>query len=440
MRLEGDLGFSAFGLDLDKEGAALRGALSLGPLRCGPGFLAGPASFFSSPLSRSSTSLAGASFKIDPGFTSGLSLLSLELGPATVFALCRNGGKGLLAAAPGLAAPEATPSAAGFSLAPQPITGEAGCGKGIVAHIDAGGGELALIAAASRSGPAESGGSWRLDARPDPGGFGLVTGLAYEAKGQDWRSAFGLEYSWGPLRGGGAAVKFEGSALLDPFRLSVMAGYAAPNFRDCIGEGEDKGAVLDLGFGLPLWSGTSFRASGRMECPSFLASWPRGYALYDLVGRSATLAFCSRLGGNKAGSGDLQLRSGLSFGLDSEGCAFLAPDLALSGRAGPSVWNAGLSGRWMEAPGDAEATPSLKATFKATTPSSASLSLVSGYSVSWKRNFSPTLDASMGLSTVTFANGRISVLVEWRRIGLGILEAGEERPAPVFSLRYCMAQ
>ena len=440
IRLRGGEGLSVLGLDIDGDGATLRAALCLGPLIAGPGFLAGPAGFLSSPVALSATSLGGAPFRIDTGLASGLSLLALDLGPATVFALCRNGSRGCLAAARGLAAPGASSVEAGFLLPSQPIPGDAGCGTGIVARIEAGGGDLAFITAASRSGPSGSSESWRLDAAPDPGGFGLVSGLAYEAKGQGWRSAFGLEYSWGPLRGGGPAARFEGSAFLGPLRFSVMAGYAAPRFRDCLGEGEARGAALALGCSLPLWRGASFRASCRTECPSFLSAWPSGGALCGLLEGSASLAFSSSLGGTKAGSGAMHVRSGLSFGRDDGGKAFLVPDLGFSGRTGMSAWNAGISGRWTEASDGPGAEPSIKAAFRAATPSSAPLSLVAGCSVSWKQGSGPSLDADMGLGSAVFGGGRISVLVEWRKLGLGILDAGTSGPAPVAVFRYSMSQ
>lgn len=440
LRLEDDAGVSVLGLAVDGDGAELRGALRLGPLVCGPGRLAGPASFLSSPVSLSATPLGGGSFKVDTGLASGLSVLALDLGAVTAFALCRNGSKGFFAGAAGLAAGTTAAGAAGFSFAPRPIPGDSGCATGLVARIDTEGGDLAFVAAASRSGPPAPGDGWRLDASPDPGGFGLATGLAYEARGQGWRSAFGLDYSWGPLRGVGSAARFEGSAILEPFRLSLQAGYAAAQFRDCLGEGEGRGAAIALGCSLPLWNGATFRSSFRIECPSLADTWPRGAAMCDLVERSASLSLSMRAGGPSPGPGVLRLRSGLSFGMDSAGSAFLAPDLDVSGRTGISAWNAGLSGRWVRAPGEATASPSLKAMFKAVTASSGPFSLEARYGLSWKAGTMPTLDASLGITLAAFGDGRISVFAEWLGLGLAIAGSGEDASAPGFGLRYSLAQ
>jgi hypothetical protein len=438
LRFEGAPGLAILGLDIDGDGATLRGALRCGPLVCGPGRLAGPASFLSAPLSPSAISLGGDSFKVDSGLASSLSLLALDLGPVTAFALCRDGGKGFIAEAAGLAGGEAAAGAAGFSLAPQPIAGDSGCATGLVACVKAGGGDLAFMAAASRSGPPGSDGAWRLESAPDPGGLGLVAGLACEARGQGWRSTVGLAYSWGPLRGGAAAARFAGSAILGSLRLSLQAGYAAARFRDCLGEGEDAGAAMALGCGLPLWSGASIRASFRLECPSLDGTWPVGVALRDLIGRSASLALSTEAGGAGPGAGVLLLRSGLSFGVDGDGKAFLSPDLGLSGKAGTQSFGLGLSGRWVQAPGETRASPSLKATLKTATVSSAPFSLEAGHCVSWEDGATPTLDASLGFSLAAFGDGRISFVAEWRKLRLCIAGPGEEAQAPGFSLRYSL--
>lgn len=415
LRFEGEPGLSILGLDIEGDEARLRGALRLGPLVCGPGRLAGAAGFFSAPLSPSAMPLGGASFKVDNGLSSGLSLLALDLGAITAFALCRDGGKGFVA-------------------------GDSGCATGLVALVKAGGVDLAFLAAASRSGPPGTGDGWLLEAEPDPGGLGLVAGLACESRGQDWRSTVGFGYSWGPLRGGGGAARFEGSARLGPLRLSLQAGYAAARFRDCTGEGEDSGAAITLGCSLPLWSGASFRASFRMECPSLAGIWPGGLALCDLMERSASIALSSRAGGGGSGPGVLRLGSGISFGVDGGGSAFLSPDLDLSGRTGASTWKAGLSGRWVQAPDEARASPSFRAMLKAATASSAPCSLEAGQCLSWEAGARPALDASLGLSLAVFGDGRISVVAEWRKLRLGVAGSGEEAPAPEFSLRYSLSQ
>jgi len=440
LRFEGSPGLAILGLDIDGDGATLRGALRYGPLVCGPGRLAGPASFLSAPLSPSTIPLGCDSFKVDSGLSSSLSLLALDLGPVTAFALCRDGGKGFIAEAAGLAGGEAAAGAAGFSLAPRPIAGDSGCATGLVARVKAGGGDLAFMAAASRSGPPGSDGAWRLEAGPDPGGLGLVAGLACEARGQDWRSTVGLSYSWGPLRGGGAAARFAGSAILGPLRLSIQAGYAAARFRDCVGEREDAGAAISLGWGLPLWSGASIRASFRLECPSLDDPWPVGVALRDLIGRSASIALSAQARGAASGSGVLRLGSGLSFGIDGEGKAFLSPDLGLSGKAGTRSFSLGLSGRWVQAPGEARASPSLKAMLKTATASSAPFSLEAGHCVSWEEGATPTLDASLGFSLPAMGDGRISFVAEWRKLRLCIAGPGEEAQSPGFSLRYSLTQ
>lgn len=441
LRIEGDFGFSVLGLAIDGDGAVLRGAIAYGPVTCGPGRLSGPAGFFSSPLSLSATSLGGASFRADAGLGSGLSLLSLDLGPVMAFALCRNGSKGFIAAAPGLAAGEEKPAAAGFSLVPPPIAGESGCAVGLSGHLKAARGNLAFLASASRSGPPDPGSGWLLEAKPDPGGLGLVVGLAYEARSQDWRSAFGVEYSWGPLRGGGCAARLEGSAQLPPLRLSLSAGYAAAGFRDCLGEDEARGAVLALDCGLPLWSGASFRASFRIKCPAFDAVLPRGITLCDLIERSASLALSARLGGNKAGSGSLRLKSVVSFGLDVDGAAYLAPDFGLSGGTGATAWRLGLSGRWVERPGEAAVGPEMEAIFKVATPSSAPLSLVASYCVSWEQGDGPpALETSLGLSAAAFGGGRISAVAEWGKFGLGPAGPDDDLPTPAITFRYSVSK
>lgn len=440
IRLEGEPGLSVLGLSIDGDGAVLRAALSLGPLVCGPGRLGGPAAFFSSPLSFSPVPLGSASVKVDAGLASSLSLLALDLGAVTAFALCRDGGKGFIAGAAGLALGEAGAGAAGFSLAPPPLAGDSGCATGLVARIKAGGGILAFIAAASRPGQPGLEDGWRLEAAPDPGGLGLMAGLAYEARGQDWRSAFGLECSWGPLRGGGAAARFDGSAILGLLRLSLQAGFAAARFRDCLGEGEDGGAAMALGCSLPLWSDASLRATFRMECPSLAGAWPRGLALCDLLARSAAIALSARTGGSGSGPGALRIRSGLSFGVDGEGKAFLAPELGLSGKAGTPTLNLGLSGRWVRAQGEGGASPSLKVVFRAATASSAPFSLEAGHCVSWEAGALPTLEASLGFSLALFGEGRLSLVAEWRKLRLGLAGPGEEAVSPCFSLRYSLAQ
>ena len=198
--------------------------------------------------------------------------------------------------------------------------------------------------------------------------------------------------------------------------------------------------MLALGCSLPLWDRASFRASCRMVCPSLGNVWRRGVTLCDLIERSVALALSARMGGANPGTGSLCLKAGFSFGLDGDGSAFLSPDLGLSGKEGTAVWNLGVTGRWVEAPGETGGCPTLKAVFKAATPSSAPLSLEAGHCVSWKPGSGPTLDASLGVSLATFGNGRIAIVAEWRRLLVGIAGSGEDASPPAFGIRYSMAQ
>lgn len=449
-RLGGGEGLVLLDLDAKGEGAAVHGGLEAGAFSLGPARLSGVAAFFSEPAAYGLSRLGARALCLDTGLSSSLAMLALGDAGFEAFALCSDGGTGLVAGLPGL-------SGSAASMPGKTLPGN--CGTGLAGRLGMGGGVLSFLAAVSRSAPSEPGQSWRLEDAYDPGGGGFLAGLAAASREGSWDSSFGLALSWGPLRGQGIAARLESALLEGPFTLSLAAGFASEAYRDILGEMPERGCGLALGCRVALREAARLDASVHLsslpfsrpvpgregaDSPAFarplLDEWLASLALSCPVGRAGPKEAGGRGASIEGGDERTLLRLGCSFGLEADGEAFLLPAIDFSCLASASALKLHFEGRWKRDGGADPGPPSIKASLSASSPSSSSPALHASLALDIGADRKASLDAGLGISAAIHGGARLSLEASWKGLSLAPASAEDVPCLPILVLRYSLAR